>query len=73
MPHSSHSSPPAPPLLYIEPVCVREQREGQNLPRLLAGVMHKTDPVVFMQRKTERERGREGDREGERGGNKWVN
>lgn len=35
--------------------------------------MHKTDPVVFMQRKTEREREREGDREGERGGNKWVN
>lgn len=42
---------------------VREQREGQDLPRLLAGVMHKTDPVVFMQRKTEREIEREGGRQ----------
>lgn len=33
---------------------VREQREGQDLPRLLAGVMHKTDPVVNMQRQKER-------------------
>lgn len=46
-------------------MCVRKQREGQDLPRLLAGVMHKTDPVVFMQRKTGREREREGEREEE--------
>lgn len=39
-------------------VCVGQQR--QDLPRLLAGVMHNTDPVGFMQRKeTEREKGGE--------------
>lgn len=44
-------------------MCVREQkkkkkksREGEDLPRLLAGVMHKTEPGVYMQRQKERER-----------------
>ena len=57
--------PPTPHPHTSYSVCVREQREGQDLPRLLVGVMHKTDPVVFMQRKTERERG-ETERERER-------
>lgn len=64
--HSSPSSiPPTPPPanLYYQTVHMREQREGQDLPRLLAGVMHKTDPVVYMQRQKER---------GE-GGNQCVN
>lgn len=56
-------------LLY-QTVCVRKQREGQDLPRLLAGVMHKTDPVVYMQRQKERE-GR-GWGVGEGGGNVLI-
>lgn len=59
--HPAHTS--SSTLLY-QTVHVREQREGQDLPRLLAGVMHKTDPVVYMQRQ-KRKRGE--------GGNKCVN
>lgn len=49
--HPAHTSSST---LWYQTVHVREQREGQDLPRLLAGVMHKTDPVVYMQRQKER-------------------